>query len=45
MHSDDFYKEMNVRYLKAIYVRSKKEFEQFRTLFNAGKYDKEKLPD
>jgi len=45
MHSDDYYKELNIRYLKAIYVRSKKEFEQFRTLFNAGKYDKEMLPD
>lgn len=45
MHSNDYYKELNIKYLKSLYIRSKKEFELFRTMFNAGSYDKEKLTD
>lgn len=38
-HSDDIYKELNTRYLRDLYIRSRKEFEQFRTMFNAISYD------
>ena len=38
-HSDDIFKEFNIRYLRDLYIRSKKEFEQFRTMFNAISYD------
>jgi DUF438 domain-containing protein len=31
-HSDDIFKELNIRYLRDLYIRSKKEFEQFRTM-------------
>lgn len=44
-HSDDIYKEMNIQYLRDLYIRSRKEFEQFRTMFNAISYDQEKLSD
>jgi len=44
-HSDDILKELNIRYLRDLYIRSKKEFEQFRTMFNAISYDQEKLSD
>lgn len=44
-HSDDIYKEMSIKYLRDLYIRSKKEFEQFRTMFNAISYDQEKLSD
>ena len=44
-HSDDIFKEMNIRSLRDLYIRSQKEFEQFRTMFNAMSYDKTKLDD
>jgi len=44
-HSDDILKELNIRYLRDLYIRSKKEFEQFRTMFNAISYDQELLSD
>jgi len=45
MESHDIYREFNVEYLRNLYVRSKKEFEMFRTMFNAGSYDQEKMDD
>ena len=43
--SHDIYKEYNIRGLRNLYIRSIKEFEQFRTMFNAISYDQEKLSD
>lgn len=43
--SDDFYKELNIMYLRDLYIRSKKEYEFFRTMINAMSYDEEKLSD
>lgn len=43
--SDDFYKELNIMYLRDLYIRSKKEYEYFRTMINAMSYDEEKLSD
>ena len=43
--SDDFYKELNMMYLRDLYIRSKKEYEFFRTMINAMSYDEEKLSD
>lgn len=37
--STDIYKEYNIRGLRNLYIRSIKEFEQFRTMFNAISYD------
>lgn len=36
---------MNIRSLRDLYIRSRKEFEQFRTVFNAISYNQEKLTD
>ena len=36
---------MKIKDLKNLYLRSKKEYEQFRTMINALSYDQEKLPD
>jgi len=36
---------MNVHFLRSLYIRSKKEFELFRTMFNALSYDQSKLSD
>jgi hypothetical protein len=44
-HSDDIYKELNTRYLRDLYIRSKKEYDYFRTMVNAMSYDEEKLSD
>lgn len=44
-HSDDIFKEYNMRALRDFYIRSQKEFELFRTMFNAISYDQEKLSD
>ena len=43
--SNDIYKEMTIRGLKSIYIRSNKEYELFRTMVNALSYDQEKLSD
>ena len=43
--SDDIYKELRVAYLRDLYIRSRKEFEQFRTMFNAISYDQKLLSD
>lgn len=43
--SDDIYKELNIKFLKNLYIRSTKEFELFRTMFNAISYDPSKLSD
>ena len=43
--SDDIYKEMNAVPLKDLYIRSMKDFEQFRTMFNAISYDQDILND
>lgn len=43
--SDDFYKELNIMFLRDLYIRSKKEYEFFRTMINAMSYDEEKLSD
>jgi len=43
--SDDIVKEMNIRFLKSLYIRSHKEYELFRTMVNAISYDQEKLND
>jgi hypothetical protein len=32
-------------YLRDLYIRSKKEYEYFRTMINAMSYDEEKLSD
>jgi hypothetical protein len=37
--SDDFFKEINIVFLRDLYIRSKKEYEQFRTMINAISYD------
>lgn len=44
-NSSDIYKEYNIRSLRNLYIRAVKEFEQFRTMFNAISYDQEKLSD
>ena len=44
-NSDDIYREFNVRALRNLYIRAQKEFELFRTMFNAISYDQEKLTD
>ena len=43
--STDIYKEYNIRGLRNLYIRAVKEFESFRTMFNAISYDQEKLSD
>ena len=43
--SDDIIKELNIKYLRTLYIRAQKEFELFRTMVNAISYDQEKLPD
>lgn len=43
--SDNLYQEYNIKFLKNLYIRSTKEFELFRTMFNAISYDPEKLSD
>lgn len=43
--SRDIYMEYNVRSLRNLYIRAVKEFEQFRTMFNAISYDQDKLSD
>ena len=43
--SDDFYKELNILHLRALYIRSQKEYELFRTMVNAISYDVEKMSD
>lgn len=43
--SNDIFKEMNIRGLRSLYIRSHKEFEFFRTMVNALSYDQEKLSD
>jgi hypothetical protein len=43
--SADFYKELNIHYLRDLYIRSQKEYELFRTMVNAISYDVEKLSD
>lgn len=43
--SDDFYKELNIQFLRDLYIRSNKEYEFFRTMINAMSYDEEKLSD
>jgi hypothetical protein len=43
--SDDFYKELNIVFLRDLYIRSKKEYELFRTMVNAISYDTAKLSD
>ena len=43
--SDDFYKEINIVFLRDLYIRSKKEYELFRTMVNAISYDTSKLSD
>ena len=37
--SDDIFKEFNVKALRNLYIRANKEFENFRTMFNASSYD------
>lgn len=43
--SADFYKELSIKYLRDLYIRSQKEYELFRTMVNAISYDVEKLTD
>lgn len=43
--SDDIVKEMNIRFLRTLYIRAHKEYELFRTMVNAISYDQEKLSD
>jgi hypothetical protein len=43
--SADFYRELNIKYLRDLYIRSQKEYELFRTMVNAISYDVEKLND
>jgi len=43
--SDDIYKELNIVFLRDLYIRSKKEYEQFRTMINSISYDVHKLSD
>jgi len=43
--SDDIFKEMRIKFVKDLYIRANKEFEQFRTMLNAISYDQEKLID
>jgi hypothetical protein len=43
--SNDLYKEFDIKFLKNLYIRSTKEFELFRTMFNAISYDPAKLSD
>lgn len=37
--SDDIVKELNIRYLRTLYIRCHKEYELFRTMVNAISYD------
>ena len=43
--SDDIIKELNIKFLRTLYIRAQKEFELFRTMVNAISYDQEKLSD
>ena len=43
--SDDIVKELNIRFLRTLYIRCHKEYELFRTMVNAISYDQEKLSD
>ena len=43
--SADFYKELNIHFLRDLYIRSQKEYELFRTMVNAISYDTEILSD
>lgn len=43
--SADFYKELNINFLRELYIRSQKEYELFRTMVNAISYDVEKMTD
>ena len=43
--SNDFYKELNIHFLRDLYIRSQKEYELFRTMVNAISYDVDKLDD
>ena len=43
--SDDIFKELKIRFLKDLYIRSQKQWEMFRTLVNALSYDQTKLDD
>jgi hypothetical protein len=43
--SNDIYKEYKIKFLRCLYIRAVKEFEQFRTMFNAISYDQDKLSD
>jgi len=38
-HSDDILKELRIRFLRDMYIRSQKEFELFRTMHNGITYD------
>ena len=44
-HSDDFYRELNIKSLRNHYVRASKEYEQLRTMLNALSYDQEVLTE
>lgn len=43
--SIDIYKEYKIKFLRCLYIRAVKEFEQFRTMFNAISYDQNILKD
>lgn len=43
--SSDFYKELSIKFLRDLYIRSQKEYELFRTMVNAISYDVEKMTD
>ena len=44
-HSDDFYRELNIKSLRTHYVRAHKEYEQLRTMLNALSYDQNVLTE
>jgi hypothetical protein len=44
-HSDDFYRELNIKSLRTHYVRANKEYEQLRTMLNALSYDQNVLTE